>query len=130
VLDNHMVLVAGGFDPDAGTLVSAELYDPTTRTWRAIDGMSTARLGHTATLLDGGRVLIAGGQAGPGQESLAAAELYDPKTATWGPTWNLAEARDGHTATLLADGEVLVAGGFRPDRSLDSAELYAPGSGT
>jgi hypothetical protein len=61
---------------------------------------------------------------------LAAAELYDPKTATWGPTWNLAEARDGHTATLLADGEVLVAGGFRPDRSLDSAELYAPGSGT
>jgi hypothetical protein len=66
------VLIAGG-GQDGGTgypilpgnLIlpssSAELYDPITKTFGATGAMSTNRYAHTATLLEDGTVLIAGG---------------------------------------------------------------------
>jgi Galactose oxidase, central domain/Kelch motif len=77
------VLLAGGWanDVDAQTqpiaLASAELYDPTSGTWTATASMAIPRMGHTATLLPDGRVLVAGGR-NAGFGSLASAELYDP----------------------------------------------------
>lgn len=82
--------------------------------------MTTARSGHTATLLANGTVLIVGGARE------ATAELYDPSTATFAPTGGMTVARVGHTATLLSDGKVLIAGGW----CLSSAELYDPATGT
>ena len=51
-LSNGLVLVAGG----VGTSL-AELYDPATQTWSPTGSLSTARDGHTATLLPSGQVL-------------------------------------------------------------------------
>ena len=88
--------------------------------------LTTARSGHTATLLLDGRVLVAGGSPG----HLASADLYDPASGTWTPTGSLTKGRGVHTATLLPNGKVLVAGGFDGTFSMSSAELYDPVSGT
>jgi hypothetical protein len=68
-----MVLVAGGISFD-GTLAGAELYDPSTGMFTPTGAMNTARFLHTATLLNNGIVLVAGGNGG--SAVLASAELY------------------------------------------------------
>src|SRR4029078_4021428 len=69
--------------------------------------LGAARYSHTATLLQNGKVLVAGGF---NSSFLATAELYDPATGTWTTTGNLNTARNLHTATLLPNGKVLVVG--------------------
>jgi len=91
--------------------------------------MTAARSEHTATLLQSGHVLIAGGSDASGP--LASAELYDPTNQIFAATSSMMVARSGHTATLLADaalpnsGKVLLAGG-----GSQTAELYDPAAGT
>jgi hypothetical protein len=50
-------------------------------TWAATGSMTTARAGSTATLLDNGKILVAGGSDASGNV-IASAELYDPGTGT------------------------------------------------
>jgi hypothetical protein len=69
--------------------------------WVTNGPMTTARYGHTATLLSDGRVLVAGGGGN-------SAELYDPATKAWTMTGLMSRPHSG-TATLLRNGEVLVA---------------------
>src|SRR5712691_11822475 len=92
--------------------------------------LPTPRSGYTATLLQNGKVLVAGGQDSSGV--LASAELYDPATGTWTATGSLNTGRRFHTATLLPSGKVLVAAGFDNNANLDglvSAEIYDPATG-
>jgi hypothetical protein len=126
---NGMVLIAGG-QGSGGALASAELYNPTTGTFAATGSLNTARLYHTATLLNDGTVLIAGGYDNNGHTS-ASAELYNSATATFTPTLSLNTARYRHTATLLNSGMVLIAGGEDSNgNALASAELYNPAAGS
>jgi hypothetical protein len=102
--------------------------------WLPTGYLSQGRLGHTATLLQDGRVLVTGGYDKHVGRSLSSAEIYDPDTARWISTGSMNEPRNHHTATLLSDGTVIVAGGFAgiepPIPVRDSAELYSPATGS
>jgi hypothetical protein len=96
--------------------------------WELLASLSSARSGHTTTLLPSGKVLVAGGNGSSGPQ--AHAEVYDPATNAWGSTGSLAQARKNHTATLLPSGKVLIVGGEGPHGALTSAELYDAATGS
>jgi WD40 repeat protein len=77
-------------------------------------------VGHAATLLETGKILIAGGNV-----EGTAAELYDPDTGVWTLTGSARAASDHIAMTTLPDGKVLVTGD-----STHTAQLYDPASGT
>ncbi|HET8626801.1 MAG TPA: kelch repeat-containing protein, partial [Thermomicrobiales bacterium] len=103
--------------------------------WRQAGTMQTARYGHTATTLPGGRVLVAGGRTGQAGQPTASAEIYDPATNRWAPTTPMAAPRVHHAAVPLPDGQVLVVGGLDLSREPPAAqndpgaERYDPATG-
>jgi hypothetical protein len=97
--------------------------------FRPTGDMSFDRTAHTATLLQNGKVLIAGGDACMfdqyyGDCPLSSAEVYDSSLGAFTTTGSMSVKRVFHTATLLSNGKVLVTGGHDA-----SAELYDPTSG-
>ena len=63
LLASGKVLVAGGQNgsgPAYTALSSAEVYDPATGAWAATGALPSARAGHSAALLENGKVLVAG----------------------------------------------------------------------
>jgi hypothetical protein len=98
--------------------------------------LNTPRYQHSATMLNNGTVLIAGGVNCPTAGSctyLRSAEIYDPASGTSAGTGSLAAPRAA-PAVLLANGKVLIAGGSTCDPfgncfSLSSAEIFDPVSG-
>lgn len=155
-LPDGRVLAAGGANDPPGQLnpavpvSSTEVWDPagtdpltgSEGAWAQGPPMSVARVGHTATRLDGaaceaavepiscGDILVVGG------DTVGTAELYDHESGGWrsvaGPPGGV---RTRHTATLMADGRVLVVGGEVPSPGADSypatgsAAIYDPSSG-
>ena len=131
LLPNGKVVVAGGSSGGDATFTfnSAKLYNPDTGTWSATGSLTTARYNFTATVLPGGKLLVAGGTGSIGFP-VANAEIYDPANGTWAVTENLITARAFHSATLLLNGKVLIAaGGSAGQGAAKSAELYDVGLG-
>ena len=128
LLGNGQVLIAGGFVGDGGGLASAEVFDPTRKTFVSAENMTAARASHTATLLPNGKVLISGGFNG---DYLNTAEIYDPATNRFASVGRMVTARSGHVAALLNDGKVLLVGGVGTGWTfLADAELFDPKTNT
>ena len=121
MLRNGRVLVSGGVnatgvlgDSAASGIRGNEIYNYNTNTWSAAAPMTDPRHSHTATVLQDGQALMAGGNDGFGE--ISRAELYDPLTNTWTQTStngnNMLTGRLNHTATLIPNNKVYFAGGF------------------
>jgi hypothetical protein len=147
LLVNGNVLATGGTSADTASGAgggqtirpdaTAEVYNVVAGTWaRTSGGMSTPRFEHTATLLDDGRVLVAGGQGPPiagASAALATTEIYDPAVDSFRQSNDMADARFNHSAVRLPDRSVMMvggAGGTNGDTSLATAEMFSPGDGS
>lgn len=130
MLSNGSVLITGGLgltsDGGLAALDTAELYDPRSRSFRAIGSkLSVPRFGHTATSLSDGSVIVVGGLSLPEvtydkpgllgvySPALDTADLY--AASGQGFTTISTPLPQGvalHAATLLSDGDVLITGGI------------------
>ena len=129
------MLLAGGFD-GTNYPATAELYDPVTGSFGTTATLNTPRASASATLLNNGLVLLAGGSTcnSPGCPSNTA-ELYDPNAGSFSyTTSNMNVPRFDHTVTLLTNGQVIIAGGFSncsaSCTSDGTTELYDPTANT
>ena len=108
LLPNGKVLVAGGICIGGFTYPdkSAELYDPSTGTWKATGSMNVSRANLAATLLTNGDVLVFGGTG----LASSASEFYNPTKKMWTMTgqYYVAPSISGHTLTLLGTGKAQV----------------------
>jgi Kelch motif/Galactose oxidase, central domain len=124
LLPDGRVLIAGGSDDRdwTGTLNTAEIYDPHTRTFTATSPLHDSRfkLPDEAVQLTSGRLLIAGGSK--------TVELYDPTTQKFiVAAGQMPEPRHYMTETKLSDGSVLLAGGYpNSDRASSETWVYHP----
>lgn len=150
--DGTVLMVGGSKARDHGgggqPLRSTEIYDPAAQAWHPGPSLAHGRLGHAATELKDGRVLVVGGLSERKEgvpQPVKSAEVYDPTKKRWSLTPTPPSAptsrRDrvmrvfllaGHpTATLLTGsgctpncGQVLTIGG---DTASTEAQLFNPG---
>jgi uncharacterized protein (TIGR03437 family) len=129
LLPDGRVLIAGGESQNCGTNScwftesSAELYDPVAGVFSIAGNMTTPRESQTATLLNSGDVLIAGGVTSTSQSApvLASAELYHPAApipapslfllsddgGTQGAVWHATTGQPASPQTPASPGEIL-----------------------
>ena len=133
LLGDGRVLLLGGYEEGfLDTLMTAELFDPTSETFIWIEqSMDLGRASHTATMLDDGTVLIVGGT--DGANAYASAEIFDPETLSFTAVpLDMLHARYAHTALtceLAGNPQVFVAGGFDGFLTLPYATFYDPVAG-
>ena len=115
-----ILLVVSGF-----ILFSPQTKAQSTDSWTSTASMNSPRADHTATILEDGRVLVAGGFDAQG--FLSSAEIYDAHLGSWNLTASMASPRAYHAAVRLPDGRVLVAGGANNIAGkTSSSEIYNP----
>lgn len=140
VLKDGRVLLVGGLSAGSehpAASATAEAWDPSTGEFSLVPGtLAIPRVGHAASLLADGRVLIVGGWTTG--KAYVPAELFDPATGRFSivPCPD-ARPRKGHATVQLEDGAVLAIGGsvaggdadagWLPDPSV--LRFYADGTG-
>jgi hypothetical protein len=139
LLPSAEVLLVGGAmydtvlsDPNYGGAIGDTtlcwLYESGSSSWSLTSPLPSPRFSHAATLLQNGKVLIAGGvsfESGPESTAL----LYDPKTGNWTATGSMASQRSTLSLILLQTGKVLAIGADDVTGQ-ETAEVYDPDTGT
>ncbi|MBS1786963.1 MAG: hypothetical protein JST85_04540 [Acidobacteria bacterium] len=122
---NGFALAIGGESDGGAILNTAEVFNPSTGTWKATStNLIRPRLAHSVTLLSNGEVMVAGGYSAA-NEPMTTVEIYDPLTDKWRLTNSLKTARAGHSSTLLTNGKVIVVGGIGAGgAALNTAESF------
>ncbi len=136
LLADGRVFIAGGIrqSPTLTTYwESTELYDPRSGVFEFGPRMeykkqTWVRQAHTATLLQDGRVLIAGGVGlvDEAVDTWKVALVFDPTSGTFADPVPMREQRAYHSATLLEDGRVLIAGGRLGSSERQTTEIFDP----
>ena len=150
LLNDGRVMVIGGAQR-TGPYDTVEFYNPATETWVSDPFLGSwekapplvqSRAGHTATILDDGTLLIAGGRARLDEtdiqtlvDFIPSTEIYDPSSGESRAVSDMNDPRGGHIAARFPDGRVLVAGGrqlvideeeTRKITFIGTAEIYDP----
>jgi hypothetical protein len=123
------VFIIGGDDNGSALSADVAVFDPYAEKFSLVGGLGTGRIGHTATTLPDGTILVMGGLRSVSGSPVA--ERFDPAT---GRTRTMASqpafSRMNHTATRLANGNVLIAGGTAFGNNSDlirrTVEIYDP----
>ncbi len=114
LLPDGKVLVIGG-DIGGEEISSCELFDPYANngngSWTMLPATNYGRKNHTATLINGRFIVIAGAwRTGQGDRSTEIADTWQDF-----PQWSLGPGmlteRSNHSATLLPDGRLILVGG-------------------
>lgn len=138
VLDDGVVVLAGGTDPSLGAATrysnkySVFTFDGTSEyTWDSGD-MTGRRYGHAASaVFDDTQVFITGGSTNPTTLSITTTELVYPFLGTSVAKAAMSQGRKNHAQVTLADGSVLVCGGTNAaGTQLTSVEVYNPVANT
>ncbi|MEQ1875102.1 MAG: kelch repeat-containing protein [Bdellovibrionia bacterium] len=127
-IDDGKIMAIGGCTDAGLTHAYTEIFDPMTETWSNAGNLALPRAAaHTATKLNNGKILIAGGYVDSPSSSIkelsAKVEIYDPVTQTSVFAADMSVPQARHTATLLNDGRVLVLG-------TGTGEIYDPATNT
>lgn len=105
-------------------------------TWSMTGPMSVARFINSASMLQDGRFMVAGGATPPFFGTTKSVDILNPETRVFTPAAPMSVARVSHQQNTLADGKVLITGG-RPalfgapgSVAYNSAEIYDPATDT
>jgi len=104
------VLVLGGLRGVNAPTDEVTRFDPVSGELTRIGMLRTGRHDHTATRLQDGRILVAGG--GQGLQIGVVADLIDERTGAVSSGGAMNVPRYWHAEALLPDGRVLLAGGL------------------
>jgi len=113
----------------ASLLSIASVCSAVEGTWTRKADMPTARLGLSASTVNG-KVYVIGGGFNIEGPSLRTVEEYDPVMDTWTRKTDMPTARLGHTASVVNGKIYVIAGDLRNEQSSATVEEYDPETDT
>src|SRR5437764_13416667 len=118
---NGKVYVVGGYDADAHSTATVQVYNPTTDTWTLAQALPIG-VNHNAAAVVGGKLYSFG--AGVGETF-----VYDPNSNSWSARASSHYVHRGTAAVGVINDRIYVAGG-EGTPSQRELEVYDPAANT